>query len=79
MQNVIQKHDNIKINTVFNGEFVSDDKKMMQIKVWASEIMNSSVHLIYTSHIIEPILSLLEDFQERDSMWMLSRWYTEFR
>jgi len=32
MQNVIQKHDNIKIN-LFNGEFVSDDKKMMQIKV----------------------------------------------
>jgi len=27
VQSVIQKRDNIKINTVFNGEFVSGDKR----------------------------------------------------
>ena len=26
VQNIIQRQDNIKINTVFNGEFVSDNK-----------------------------------------------------
>jgi len=26
VRDVIQKHDNIKINTGFNGEFKSDDK-----------------------------------------------------
>jgi len=46
VRSVMQEHDNIKINTVFNGEFVAGDKRA-----------NKS----------------LEEFQERDSGWALSR------
>ncbi|KYM77675.1 hypothetical protein ALC53_11685 [Atta colombica] len=63
MQSVMQRYDNIKINTVFNGEFVSGDK----------EKSSSDLQEWYASRVVESILTSLEEFQERDSGWTLSR------
>ncbi|KMQ82189.1 hypothetical protein RF55_23857, partial [Lasius niger] len=48
VQKVLQKHNCVKVNTIFNGEW-------------------------YERHIIEATLTSLEEFQERDSGWALSR------
>ena len=38
-----------------------------------NELFNSDLQEWYTSCIVEPILALLEEFQECDSGWTLSR------
>ncbi|KAG5318548.1 YMD3 protein, partial [Pseudoatta argentina] len=69
VQNVIQKHDNIKINTVFNGEFMSGDKRANKnVSTRNYKLFHSfDLHEWYTSHVVEPILIWLEEFQKRDS------------
>ena len=77
VQNFIQRH-NIKINTVFNSEFVLGDKcankcanKYMSRRNY--ELFRSSdLYEWYASHVVELILTSLEEFQERDSRWTLS-------
>ncbi|XP_071640863.1 uncharacterized protein [Temnothorax longispinosus] len=73
--NVMQRHDNVKINTVFNGEFVASDKRANKsIATRNYELFRESdLHEWYKRHVIEPILASLEEFQERDSGWALSR------
>ena len=44
VRDVIQKYDNFKINTAFNGEFESGDKRAN--KVLIQKVMNSSVRPI---------------------------------
>ncbi|XP_077257892.1 uncharacterized protein LOC143895014 [Temnothorax americanus] len=75
VQNVMQRHDNVKINTVFNGEFVAGDKRANKsIATRNYEIFReSNLHEWYKQHVIEPTLAKLEEFQERDSGWALSR------
>jgi len=43
VRSVMQEHDNIKINTVFNGEFVTSNKRANK-KVSPQEITNSFEH-----------------------------------
>jgi len=71
----MQEHDNIKINTVFNGEFVAGDKRANKsITTRNYELSHSSdLQEWYQSRVFEPILTSLEKFQERDSGWALSR------
>ncbi|XP_077260517.1 uncharacterized protein LOC143896493 [Temnothorax americanus] len=71
----MQRHDNVKINTVFNGEFVAGDKRANKsIATRNYEIFReSNLHEWYKQHVIEPTLAKLEEFQERDSGWALSR------
>ncbi|XP_071631816.1 uncharacterized protein [Temnothorax longispinosus] len=71
----MQRHDNVKINTVFNGEFVAGDKRANKsIATRNYEVFRESdLHEWYKRHVIEPILASLEEFQERDSGWALSR------
>ena len=75
VRDVIQKHDNIKINTAFNGEFVSGDKcanKSVNTKNYEL-FCSSNLKEWHELRVIEPILTSLEEFQERDSGWTLSR------
>ncbi|XP_077263129.1 uncharacterized protein LOC143897999 [Temnothorax americanus] len=71
----MQRHDNVKINTVFNGEFVAGDKRANKsIATRNYELFRESdLHEWYKRHVIEPTLAKLEEFQERDSGWALSR------
>ncbi|XP_071570633.1 uncharacterized protein [Temnothorax nylanderi] len=78
VQNVMQRHASIKINTVFNGEFVTGEKRANKsINTRNSELFRSSdrsnLREWYKLHVIEPTLAKLEEFQERDSGWALSR------
>jgi len=68
VQNVIQRHDNIKINTMFNGEFVSSNKRANKsVNTRNYELFCSSdLYEWYALHDVEPILTSLEEFQERD-------------
>jgi len=75
VRSVMQEHDNIKINTVFNGEFVTGDKRANKsITTRNYELFRSSdLQEWYDSRVVESILTSLEEFQERDSGWALSR------
>ena len=75
VRSVMQKHDNVKINIIFNGEFVTGNKRANKcIATKNYELFQcSDLHEWYQSHVIELILASLEEFQERDSGWSLSR------
>ena len=69
MRDIIQKHENIKINIAFNDEFESDNKcANISINTKNYELFRSSnLEEWYESHVIEPVLTSLEEFQERNS------------
>jgi len=75
VRDVIERHNSVKVNTVFNGEFVTGDKRANKsINTRNYELFRTSnLHEWYERHIIEPTLVALEEFQERDSGWALSR------
>ncbi|KYM95737.1 hypothetical protein ALC62_13644, partial [Cyphomyrmex costatus] len=75
VQCIMQRYDSIKINTVFNGEFVAGDKRANKsIATRNYEIYRcTDQREWYVSRVVEPILASLEEFQERDSGWALSR------
>ncbi|XP_077256530.1 uncharacterized protein LOC143894260 [Temnothorax americanus] len=75
VRNVMQRHDNVKINTMFNGEFAAGDKRANKsIATRNCELFRTSdLQKWYVSRVIEPTLASLEEFQERDSGWALSR------
>jgi len=75
VRTILNKYDNIKINTVFNGEFVAGDKRANKsIAMRNYELFRSSdLHEWYESRVVELTLTLLEEFQECDSGWALSR------
>jgi len=75
VRDVLQKHANTKLNTMFNGEFVAGDKHANKsVSTRNYELFRSSdLQEWYESHVVEPILASLQEFQERDSEWTLSR------
>ncbi|XP_036146615.1 uncharacterized protein LOC118646876 [Monomorium pharaonis] len=75
VQDVIKRHNSAKVNTTFNGEFVTGDKRANKsINTKNYELFQTSnLYEWYKQHVIEFILASLEDFQERDSGWALSR------
>jgi len=74
VRSVMQKRDNIKINTVFNGEFVAGNKNANKsIATRNYELFRTSnLREWYELHVVEAIFAL-EEFQKRDSGWALSR------
>ncbi|XP_072753401.1 uncharacterized protein [Anoplolepis gracilipes] len=70
----MQKHNSVKMNTVFNGEFVAGDKRANKsINTRNFELFRTSdLREWYERRVVEPILASLEEFQERDSGWALS-------
>ncbi|KYN07670.1 PREDICTED: uncharacterized protein LOC108779646 [Cyphomyrmex costatus] len=75
VRGAIERHGSVKANTAFNGEFVVGDKRtVMGINTKNCELYPASnVREWYERHVIEPTLASLEEFQERDSGWALSR------
>ncbi|KYN22272.1 hypothetical protein ALC57_05335, partial [Trachymyrmex cornetzi] len=71
----LQRHDCLKVNTIFNGEFVADAKRSAKsITTKNYELFNTSdLREWYDEHVMDDILAALEEFQERDSGWALSR------
>jgi len=62
------------MNIVFNDEFVADDKRVNKnVNTRNCELFRSSDLREYELHVIESTLASLEEFQERDSGWVLSR------
>jgi len=75
VQDAITKYNSVKVNTAFNGEFTTGDKRANKsINTRNCELyQTSNLREWYERHIIEPTLTSLEEFQERDSGWALSR------
>ena len=71
----IREHNSVKVNTVFNGEFISGEKRANKsITTKNYELYRTSnVREWYPLRVIEPILTSLDEFEERDSGWALSR------
>lgn len=71
----IEQHDCVKVNTMFNGEFTAGDKHMYKsINARNVELFRTSeLRAWYEQRIVEPTLALLDEFQERDSGWALTR------
>ncbi|XP_071579828.1 uncharacterized protein [Temnothorax nylanderi] len=63
------------VNTLFNGEFVAGDKRANKSFNTNNKELCRTSHLRewYERHVIEPTLAKLEEFQERDSGWALTR------
>ncbi|XP_071578601.1 uncharacterized protein [Temnothorax nylanderi] len=75
VRDIIKKHNYVKVNTLFNGEFVAGDKRANKSFNTNNKELCRTSHLRewYERHVIEPTLAKLEEFQERDSGWALTR------
>ena len=75
VQSALRKHRSLKVNTVFNGEFVTGDKHACKsIHTRNCELFHTSdLQEWYQRCVVEPTLASLEEFQERDSGWALAR------
>ncbi|KYN30272.1 hypothetical protein ALC57_00259 [Trachymyrmex cornetzi] len=75
VRDTIERHGSVKVNTTFNGEFATNDKRANKsITTKNIEIYRyTDLREWYQRHVIEPTLTSLEEFQERDSGWALSR------
>ncbi|EGI69387.1 hypothetical protein G5I_01874 [Acromyrmex echinatior] len=69
VRDAVERHDSVKVNIAFNGEFATKDKRANKsIITKNSEIYRcTDMHEWYERHVVEPILAPLEEFQERDS------------
>ncbi|XP_011700257.1 PREDICTED: uncharacterized protein LOC105457338 [Wasmannia auropunctata] len=75
VRQIMEMHNSIKINTAFNGEFVAGDKRANKSITTSNKELYQCTNLQewYKLHIIELILASLDEFEERDSGWTLSR------
>ncbi|XP_076298323.1 LOW QUALITY PROTEIN: uncharacterized protein LOC143217668 [Lasioglossum baleicum] len=75
VRNALGKHKSLKVNAVFNGEFVTGDQRSRKsVGTKNCEIVYATdLEEMYELCIVGPILTSLEEFQERDSGWALSR------
>ena len=73
VRGALRKQRNLKVNTVFNGEFVAGDKHACKsINTRNCELFRTSdLQEWYQRCVAEPILTSLEEFRERDSGWAL--------
>ncbi|XP_036139701.1 uncharacterized protein LOC118644691 [Monomorium pharaonis] len=75
VRDALEKHNSVKVNTTFNGVFVTGDKRANKsINTKNCELFQTSdLDEWYERRIIEPTLASLEEFQERDSGWASSQ------
>ena len=75
VRGALRKRRNLKVNTVFNGEFVVGDKHACKsINTRNCELFRTSdLQKWYQRCVIKLTLTSLEEFQERDSGWALTR------
>ncbi|XP_071642960.1 uncharacterized protein [Temnothorax longispinosus] len=69
------RHGCLKVNVIFNGEFVADVKTDVKSIATRNEqlLPGSDLDEWYDRHVRDAILAALDEFQERDSGWALSR------
>ena len=67
VQSALRKHRNLKVNTVFNGEFVTGDKHACKsINTRNCKLFHTSdLQEWYQRCVVEPTLASREEFQER--------------
>ncbi|XP_076638300.1 uncharacterized protein LOC143350234 [Colletes latitarsis] len=75
VRNIVLKHDSVKINAILDGKFVAGNKcANKSVNTKNCELFRlSDLREWYDLRVIEPILASLDEFQERDSGWALSR------
>ncbi|XP_072746064.1 uncharacterized protein [Anoplolepis gracilipes] len=75
VRDAIETHCSVKVNTMFNGKFVTGEKHDdKSVSTKNCELFRTSdLREWYEQRVIEPTLASLEEFQERDSGWALSR------
>ncbi|XP_076638206.1 uncharacterized protein LOC143350178 [Colletes latitarsis] len=75
VRDTLRKHRILKVNMVFNDEFVAGGKHACKsINTRNCELFHTSdLQEWYQRCIVEPTLTSLEEFQERDSGWALTR------
>ena len=75
ISDVMTEHGSVKVSTAFHGEFVAGEKReVMTIATKNSGVYRTTdLHEWYAKRVVETILAKLEEFQERDSGWALSR------
>ncbi|KYN27442.1 hypothetical protein ALC57_03151, partial [Trachymyrmex cornetzi] len=75
VRDAVERHGSAKVNTAFNGEFATKDKRASKsINTKNNEIYRcTDIREWYERNVVEPILASLEEFQERDSGWTLLR------
>ncbi|KYN29928.1 hypothetical protein ALC57_00617 [Trachymyrmex cornetzi] len=75
VRDVVERHDSVKVNAAFNSEFATKDKRANKSIITKNiEIYRcTDTREWYERHVVEPILTSLEEFQERNSGWALSR------
>ncbi|XP_070163532.1 uncharacterized protein [Polyergus mexicanus] len=75
IRDVMNEYNGVKVNTVFIGEFVSGDK--IDVKTIVTKnyplLPLSDLREWYEKPVVDATLASLEEFQERDSGWALSR------
>jgi len=69
----VHKHANIKINTVFNVEFIANDRCANKCQHEKLLFRTFDLREWYELRDVESILTSLEEFQERDSGRTLPR------
>lgn len=71
----LTKFNNIKVNTILNGEFIIKEKIAAMGFNTRNNVLyiTSDLHQWYVEHVVKPIIVELEEFQERDSGWALYR------
>lgn len=75
VRNILERYKSVKVNTMFTGEFVAGDKQMdktISTKNYELFLLSDPSEW-YDKHVVESTISSLEEFQERDSGWALSR------
>jgi len=75
VRNVMGQYHSVKVNTTFNGEFVSGDKIAVKTITTRNHplLLTTDLREWYESRVVGDIITSLEEFQERDSGWALSR------
>ncbi|XP_026824426.1 uncharacterized protein LOC113561716 [Ooceraea biroi] len=75
VRNAIEKHNSVKVNTVFNGEFVAGEKTANKSINTRNRELFPTIDLQewYAQYVIKPTLTSLKEFQDRDSGWALPR------
>ena len=76
VRDAIAKHNSVKVNTIFNGEFVNihDERDNKNVATKNNELYRTSnLRDLYEQRVIEPTLAMLDEFQKRDSGWSLMR------
>ncbi|XP_025267778.1 uncharacterized protein LOC112639099 [Camponotus floridanus] len=75
VRDVMGRYRSVKVNTTFNGEFVSGDK--IAVKTIATRnhplLPTTDLREWYDTRVVGDTVASLEEFQERDSGWALSR------